>query len=273
MPRSLRRPELVVRRRRRTIFRITLLVAFILFICAAPVFLLRAPFSQIKEIEVISPEGIYVEEVKKFTEDMISGNFLFVIPKRSVLFYPKEEIESELMNSFRRIESLDLDLKKGGILHVNLSLRKPISLWCEDGEGGSCYFLDEKGFIFDDAGEFSSGIYFVYKGNIEGSPVGSSYLDEFKFTQVKDFIGKVRDIGFSPTEVRATSLDSLDLSVAGGHILFSLEDNLIDVLANLTSLTDDPTLSILKDGELQVESVDLRYGKKIILKRKASGQE
>lgn len=258
----------MVRRRRRVAFRVTLWSIFALIILATPVLLLRAPFSQIKGVEVKSPEGVYAEDVKGAIENMISGNFLLFIPKRSVLFYPKQEIVNELKNSFRRIESLNLDLKKDKVLHVELFLRKPISLWCQDRESGGCYFLDEKGFIFDDAGDFSSGIYFIYRGGVEGSPIGSFYLEESKFILVKDFVGKVRDIGFSPNELNMVSADSFDLSVAGGHILFSLEDNPSDVLANLTSLVGDPTLSILEGGELQVESIDLRYGKKIILKRK-----
>jgi len=218
----------------------------------------------------MSPVGLEISSVKALVEKELEGKYFYLIPRKNIIFYPKQRIEEKLFEIFPRINSLSINLKKASFLEITLALRKPISLWCKDTKNEKCYFLDEKGFIFDEAGNFSDGIYFIYRGEVADSPLGSMYIEEEKFALLRSFIADIRDLGFFPQEISPIGAGSYDLTVSGGHILFSIEDNSADVLTNLSSLLGDARLSILKGSELQVESVDLRYGKKIIFKKKNS---
>ncbi len=276
MPRSLRSPALIRKRRKRIFFRVFPIVAIGTLCILGPIFLLRASFLQIDKIEVRSSGGILKEEATSIVENNLVGNFLFVIPRRSIFFYPKQRIRDELQQNFPRIENLNIDLQRFSALVLELSLRKPTSLWCRGTTKEDCFFIDDQGFVFDKAGEFSDGIYFIYRGLLgEGSedPLGKQYLDTNNFVSLKDFVGKARDIGLLPKGITPIGNNSWSLIVLGGNILFSSEDDFSEVLANLGSLLSDEKLSLVKDGELQVASIDLRYGKKVILKKKEEIRE
>lgn len=268
MPSSLRSRSLIQKRRKRIALRYLPWIIFLFCIVVFPIAISRLPFLLIKSVSIEIPPGIETSKVEQITNDLLKGNYLFVFPKRNIFLYPKKEIETALYKELPRIESLKIKLNDFSIINISATLRKPISLVCENADEKKCFFVDEKGFIFDLAGDFSKGIYFIYRSQHDPVSIGTMYMDEERFMRLKTVVGKIRDIGFLPEEVRENSDKSFDLSVSGGHIIFSLEDNYSDVLTNLTSLVSDPTLSIIEAGELQVESVDLRYGKKIILKKK-----
>lgn len=268
MPSSLRSRSLIQKRRKRIALRYLPWIIVVFCIVVLPITISRLPFLLIKNVSIEIPPGIETSKVEQITNDLLEGNYFFVFPKRNVFLYPKKEIESKLYKELPRIDSLKIKLKDFSIINISAELRKPISLVCENAEEKKCFFIDEKGFIFDLAGDFSKGIYFIYRSQQDPVSIGTMYMDQERFIRLKAMVGKIRDIGFLPEEVQENSDKSFNLSVAGGHIIFSLEDNYSDVLTNLTSLVGDSALSILKAGELQVESIDLRYGKKIIIKNK-----
>ena len=55
--------------------------------------------------------------------------------------------------------------------------------------------------------------------------------------------------------------------VEGGAIIFSESQNFGDAITNLSSVLADSSLDVFADGELQAESLDLRFGNKVIIKR------
>lgn len=235
-------------------------------IIALPIVIARLPVLLIKSVSTEIPSGIEVARVEQIANDLLEGNYLFVFPKRNIFLYPKKEVETALYRELPRIESLKIKLNDFSIIHISATLRKPISLVCENVDEKKCFFLDEKGFIFDSAGDFSKGIYFIYRSSRDPVTIGTMYMAEDQFKRLKAVVGKIRDIGFLPEEVKENPDGSFNLLVTGGHIIFNLQ-NESEMLANLKSLVDEQKLGILSGGRLEVYSIDLRFGKKIILKR------
>ena len=235
-------------------------------IIVLPIVIMRLPFLLIKSVSTEIPSGIEASKVEQIANDLLKGNYLFVFPKRNIFLYPKKEIEAAIYGELPRIESLKIKLNDFSIIHISATLRKPISLVCENVEEKKCFFLDEKGFIFDSAGDFSKGIYFIYRSKQDPVSIGTMYMSEDQFIRLKTVVGKIRDIGFLPEEVKQNPDGSFNLQVSGGHIIFNLQDE-SEMLTNLESLVDEQKLGILSGGRLEIYSIDLRFGKKIILKR------
>ena len=107
----------------------------------------------------------------------------------------------------------------------------------------------------------------MYTGNISGDPIGQYFLEPEQFNKLRVFIDGVKNLGLQPVALSTISDNSYQIhDKNSGVIIVSLEDT-EKTLSNLESIISDTTLGVLKDGNLQVRSLDLRYGNKIILKK------
>jgi cell division septal protein FtsQ len=267
MVRPLRSPDLRRRRRIRTIKRFLPWTVLFLIIVALPLWFINSKHLRINYVLVSGTVGINPEEIKESADSLLKGRYFFIIPRNSSLFYPKEKIISTIEKEFPRAESLKVELEGVSQLNVTLRERAPDTLWCE-AFPTNCFFMDERGYIFDKAGDFSDAdLFFVYEGLIEGDPLGNFYLPQDDFIKVKNFITEVGTLSLSPASLRAISEDSFELYVSGGILIFSTKDDLSEVALNLASVLSDRTLDVYQNGALTVKSIDLRYGNKVIIGR------
>lgn len=155
-------------RRRKKVRRIIFLALFLGVVVGA-IFFFRAPNFLLKEIVIDGAHVLDKAELKAAIDEELSGYYAFVIPKRSMFFFPKEKIEYRLRDDFRRIETLSLDENRRA-LHVTLTERSSVYLWCGEEPRQNpepCYFIDDAGYVFSKAPFFSGSIYFKFFGKLE----------------------------------------------------------------------------------------------------------
>lgn len=269
MVRTLRSPKLQKKYRFLLAAKTILIIIAIVAIVGLPALLSRANFLKIQSISVSGNSVLDSSEINKNIESEIQGNYFYIFSKSNIFLFPKNKVEKIIMANFSRAESVYI--KRGSLTSIAVAIeeRKPKDLWCDAGEPPVCYFLDTEGYIFDTAPEFSSDVYTVYTGQVTGNPIGSRYGSKEDFASIQLLLKGMSDLGLSVNAVNFIHDKSYEaLLKSGGSILFSLEGDPAKVISNLESLLNDSALSLLQDGVLTVNTLDLRYGNKIIIKKK-----
>ena len=87
--------------RRKVIFKKILLSFLALFIIfASLVYLSRLEQINITEIKISGNKSIDADTIKSVTQQEITGNYLWFIPKTNFLLYPKSIIKAKLQDEF-----------------------------------------------------------------------------------------------------------------------------------------------------------------------------
>ncbi len=145
----------------------------------------RLPFLLIQSIEVKGNELIDSDLLEAKAQTVLDENYAFVIPKRNTFFVPTLRIKNDLMLAYPRIEELDIKIR-GHVLEINIQEREGKYLWCGGALsdslelGSTCYYADNKGYLFSEAPYFSPGVYFTfYGGSMDAllDPIGSTFLN------------------------------------------------------------------------------------------------
>jgi len=238
-------------------------------IVGVPIFFARTSYLQINAILVSGNSVVATSRVEDVVRSVLSGNYWYVFPKSNIFLYPKNALQKALYEASSRIEIVEISTTPPHTIAVSLREREVRALWCPGEVLSDCFFLDSRGFVFDRAPSFTKNVYFVYRGNIEGDPIGKQYISKDLFRKAELFTEHIRSLGLDPVSLVYTDDDEATISLAqGGSILFSLRDDITKNTSNLESVLLDSSLGLVKNGALTVLSIDLRYGNKVILKKK-----
>jgi hypothetical protein len=271
------------RHRRRVVFKKILLyllgltVIFVLLI-----YLSRLNSLNISKVEILGNRMLETEAVKKTVADQVAGYYFRFFPKTNIFFYPQDAIKNELQNKFKRLNDINLSIKDNNVLEVFLTERTAKYLWCGPDLGAEllnklrssaatepCYFMDENGYIFDEAPYFSGTVYFKFFG----APSAESYFFKQDFKQLTAFKDVLLDLGLKPMALYVTNDGDVEIFLSKGSsslfttepkIIFKLGTDFQNVIENLeTALNTEPLKSKFKNKYSSLEYIDLRFGNKV----------
>jgi len=269
MVRTLRSLKQQKKQRRLLIAKISLAVFGLAVLLGGPALLSHANYLKISQITVSGNVAVASATIQEEVQKTLSGTYAKVFSRANVVIYPQSEIVANLTSSFSRFESIHVERDSLQSLHVSVVERKPSALWCQTIEKNSCYFIDSTGLIFDTAGDFSENVYFVYVGNVTNEPINAHFLSPANFLKANAIISGIKNLGLITVQFTHISDTSFEVGLKGGeHIIISLTDDPSKIISNLESVLIDPNLSIFQNKELSVSSIDVRYGNKIVLKKK-----
>lgn len=266
-----------LKRRKRKILKIKILLSFLLLILifVGLVFLSRVTDLNIKNIEISGNRIIDTSDIEKVVEENLSEYYLYFIPKSNVFLYPKENISDSLHSSFKRMESVSMDVSKDGILKISVSERSTKYIYCGEllpvesfsNKDNKCYFMDEEGFIFDKAPYFSGDVYFRFFGNVEEVPGSHFYPDFFnKFVHLKEGLD---DLDFEPIALSLNEEEDIEIYLknkensVGPRVIVSLYDDEVKIIENLSSALDTGFRQKINEEYAFLEYIDLRFNNKV----------
>lgn len=273
MTRDIRGAEYSRLKRKKRIVVSSLFAGVCIALCILLVWLSRLPSLQIREVRISVETVLREEALQEEVRMMLSGTYVWFIPKTNIFLYPQEEIERVLSKKYPRISSISVVTLDKGVLSVEIRERQAFALWCNTvpvGESISqCYFLDKDGFVFDRAPQFSGDAYFKYYGIVPyEAPIGSYYLaSTTRFHELSDFVESVKLLSISPLYVSTKNQESFELFIfGGGKILFDTQEGLGKIAERLSALLKTQNLVPREGGELLIEYIDLRFGNKMFFK-------
>ena len=281
-----------------------ILVTFfgLLTICISLVFVSRLGSLNINNIEIVGNKVIDTKVITTNIQGELMGNYLWFFPKTNLLFYPENSIKSSLQLNFKRLKDINLSIKNGRTLEVSVSERAAKYMWCgvdapadvgrpQSGRttsAESCYFMDEDGYIFDQAPYFSGEVYFKFYGTpdvpVVSIPQGGSqtagtnpsglYFSQQNFKQLISFKDTLINLGLKPIAIYTTTEGDVHVILSQGspntarpEIILKLGADYENVAENLeAAITTDPLQTQFKNKYSSLKYIDLRFGNKVYYK-------
>lgn len=226
-----------------------------------------SPSVSIARVDVRGNTSVSSDEVVGVVEKILAGKYLALFSKRNNWLYPESTLIEMIKTDFPQVASVSLSLTEDKSLAVYVSERNPSGVWCGDIELTNCYFLDEDGFIFAQAPQFTGNIYSIFTGIIEKeNPIKDSYLPKQDFLKLQGFISRLKSFGFNPLRIHLSeSGDGYALLPEGGKILFTFGPDINKAGDNLASFLAESKV-VKADGGLKGLYIDIRFGNKIFYK-------
>ena len=261
---------LELKRGRRKVFftKILLSLTALLLVFGSLSYIFRLEQLNITSVEITGTKVLDGATIKMIAEERIAGHYLW-----NVLFYPKDAIKKDLFEKFKRLKSTEFSVNGQRILRILITEREAKYLWCGqfanlEGEQ-QCYFMDEVGYIFDEAPYFSGEVYF----KLYGEAREGSYFAPLDFNQLISFRTMLEEIGLRPAAlaVGENGDSKIFLSskneVGAPEIIFKTDSDFLKIAENLqAALATEPLLSRLKNNYSSLLYIDLRYGNKVYYK-------
>jgi hypothetical protein len=219
---------------------------------------------KIKDVIVEGVETVNRDALVSEVRGVLNEKTLWFIPKDRLFLLPKEEIKSVLTDKFIKIKTVELPDKFNQALIVLVKERKPRALLC-DLDNKNCAFLDETGFVYEEAPFFSSGIFPIFTDHRDQKPVvGGFLLGEKETERVLRFINTVEEKHpVSRVCIKEGGVYEIYTEI-GWYLILESEDDWELVYDNLTvSLSE-----LLEKDQERLDYIDLRFGNKVFYKWK-----
>ncbi len=285
VPNLPQREEYLRKKRKKKFIRLGIIAFLLFFIFGSSSYIAHRKEFRISKVVLSGGVLVTQNDIEKETLKHLGGKYFWLFPKDNSFLYKKKELREFLKNTFRRIDTINIESEEFQTLIIKITEKKPYAIWCDknsgtagvlEGDAGAtpekienCYFMDQNSTIFAPAPHFSGDAYFKYYGIVATtSPIGTYYMSSStEFMSISKFIDTVKKIGVRPQYLLAKDNNEfLIMMFGGGEIYFDTREDLVKVAENLDSLLQTPELSPLDRSNLPVEYIDLRFGNKLFYK-------
>lgn len=252
----------------------------------------------ISQFKISGNEVVTSELIKKTTSDILSNKYLKLFSKSNFLIYPKDKIEETLLETFPRLNKVDLDIDSFNILKISIEERDPYALLCKKGlfkedkkylnqtnaetfdkENEEektpkelkerCLFLDNAGFVFGKAPNFSKEVFFkYYVGLADISLIGKYAFEIEKFKEIDSFIQFIDGLGLNPYKLETDGIKNYEIFFGeNSRLIFEVDQDIKEVTTNLQSVLNMDEFA--DEGFIgHIDYIDLRFGNKVFYKIK-----
>ncbi|MEK7104643.1 MAG: hypothetical protein AAB868_01215 [Patescibacteria group bacterium] len=274
---------------RRKIF---FLICFFILILVGLSFFSKWENININDIQILGNKVIETKMIESVVKEKIIGNYLWFFPKTNFLFYPKGQIKKELADKFKRLKNISLNIQNFKTLNIFLTERTALYTYCgitppeTNDNNQRCYFVDNSGYIFDEAPYFSGEVYLKFYGATDverlnsGRPTSEinpsgSYFFQPNFSKLISFKETLKKIGIKPAVFYIDNTGDIKMflssstSQMGPEIIFKADSDFNQIIENLQSvLTTEPLQTEFKTKYSSLLYIDLRFGNKVYYKFK-----
>lgn len=263
--------QLTRRKRRYKLIKVGALIVAGIAVLIGVVCLFRLPHVSITSIAVEGAVETPEAEIRAHAERMMVGKQYFIFPKRSIFFYPKAAIETSIAESYPRLEEVELTLSHWNSLRIIVRERETFGEWCNNGGEAStilssspCYVFDRNGYIFASMPLFSTGTSTLirYHGTLEGNPLRQIFTPKLPFAQTSHFLSMLDPEGIIVRNIIVTEYGYELVAESGLRIFINPEQDIQKTFDNLLLILDKAAKDLTA-----VQTIDLRFGNKVYLKR------
>ena len=138
---------------KRPLFWIVLL--FLIIVLSASYFFLFYPGIQVKDIIISGNQKVPTLDIENLISDNINNKILGFVSSKSIFLVNPDKLRNEILDKFPIIESAKVDRKFMQTLELQIYERVPVAVFCPSldesigPENGNCYFIDDKGIVFE----------------------------------------------------------------------------------------------------------------------------
>jgi len=239
-------------------------VAVVVAIILGPIFVLRANFLQIKNIEVVGGEATLRDNINDTAYSFVRGNKFLFIPKSNILLLDEKDLAFALSSQFTRIESVEVNKKLDKTVEISIKERASDFLWCR---GEECFHMSKEGLVFsvfDESDDSLRAGKIIFRGGIEGDPIMKSFAIPEK---MQDYLKMIETLKSFRLEVSALNIESVEKMVVDtniGNIFLNPRDlDLSLSVQNAVTLIEEVKS---KNPTAHFNYIDARFGNKVFYK-------
>ncbi|HVY35733.1 MAG TPA: hypothetical protein VG982_00430 [Candidatus Paceibacterota bacterium] len=243
-------------------------IAGILAVIVAVVLVTRIPKLQIQTIDVVGTTAVNPDDVSAFIKRQIKGEYLFVIPKGSMLTVATSTISTTVAHAFPRFSSVRVSRRGINGLLVTVTEHATEYLWCE--QENSCFSMTKEGVVYAPASQFSGDAYLKLFGGEKGS-IPFSPFSQDKLSVVATLLDRLPAIDIKPTEIHFISDYEFDVvfshNGADAMLMFDPGNDIeVSLEALYSGLKTDPLASDFDNQKKTLQYIDLRFPNKVVYK-------
>ncbi len=261
----------IKRRQQRTLLKVGLSLFILVGVCTLLYSVPRFPQLTIEQVSVHGNEVVSTATIERTVEDKLSGFYVHFFPRRTAFLYPKEALTEALQTLDPHIESASVSLSNFHTLEVEVLERKPFALYCGSevvATSSTCYFLDEDGYIFSDAPQFSDAPFISFYGTTTAPIITSHLLRKDEFKAVSYTVQELAKLHYEVIRIALKEEGLVEMTLKiGAKILFAQDSDYGKALNNLKALVSSDSFKEKNaEGMVQVDYIDLRFGNKVFYK-------
>lgn len=249
-------------RRRRAVIAFCILVLILL---GTGVWGLGQNAVRISRIEILGTD----QSLASYATSAMQGNYLGIVPRNSIFFFPEERIRADILASNNNIAAVSILRNGFTSVSIKVDYRVPIARWCglspTAGVDEYCYVFDSSGVIFSAVSTTTQTInkFKLYTSLVDETlePLRSTVVNAEKLPAIFDFARQLSTIG-SPVASVVIHNDEVDNTLTSGTRVTYVLGRERDAFTALVSAGNNINLS---DGS--VDYVDLRFEGKVYVKR------
>lgn len=224
------------------------------------------PFLKVKKIIIEGDNLISAEVLTDKINQRLKGKYYGIFPRDNIFIVPQKNIKKDIFSDLARVKNIQIDKKLfSRNLAINIVERQSAGILCQ---AENCFFVDEDGFIFEEAPYFSGNLYLRFSdertASSSGVIIGEFVLPAEEFKKLLDFKELASRISVSISEVVLKKENIYELyTLEGWRVLANNQNNPNDLFINLAATLDEVGVK-----RQNLDYVDLRFGRKVFYKFK-----
>lgn len=259
----------VEQKRKKRIFLSSVILSITAILLVLIVLVLNINSLRVKTIEFTGINTLNVDELRENIFDTISGKYFGILPKSNILLYSKDNISKGLIDSYKKIENIEIKTQGVSSVLIAIKERKPNAIVCDgfkedllsQNTEGLCYEVDTDGYLYGTTTSDIDSVIKIYINSENVLQLGSNFIDKDLFHELNSFIDSIIEIGIRFKGLLITDEGSYEL-----YFINNDESNAVLYFDNKTPF--DKTLSNFKaywqvNNKKNFEYINLRFGNNI----------
>lgn len=197
----IRSPKYIEKKRKIKILLSILFPISILSVLSALILFIRSDFFSIDKINISGSSD--TNKVLNEVNNLISGNYIKILPKSNIVIFPKQDISSTTKSLFKEIETISIHRSGISSISIDIKEKTPVAILCDGFEGDNdikCFLIDFDGFAYKQVQNTNySNLNKYYTTALTDSDIlGKKFLEPSKLKEFDDFIKGISKIGIIP---------------------------------------------------------------------------
>lgn len=245
-------------------------IVFILIIIAGVFFLLRNPKLQVNDIKVSGVEVIDAQDLKSKVTDLMTGKYLWLIPRSSIFLVQERKLEENIRNDFPRIENITIKRSSFHTLAIEIKEFDAAYIWCTR-ESTDCYFMDKTGVVYSTAPTFSGTAYskIISDKPVESLPFQAIDIDKVnQITEIQDRLSAINitTVAFDYVSEHKLVVDFLHNKSTAQFLIDPLTNTDDSLEYIFSGIRTEPLSSKFHNPNKKLLYIDVRFSSKVVYK-------
>ncbi len=247
------------KRKSQLIFFLLFCVAAILAYAGLSLLLVQQGF-KIETIVISNNKDVNADLIQITTRKNLASVNSMALFRGTILTYNKKSIKEDLLFTYPRLESVELNIIKLDTIEIVVEERIAVAQWC----GESCYLVDRGGFVFEEI-KSSRDDLVKFKGNLSRDVLRQTLLKE-DFIRVNSLIKSLQN---SRIQVEVVDINDREMVIKNKEhpdFKIKIDDNLDRVFSYIEITLDSKGYKEKLATDDGVGYIDLRFGNRIYYK-------